>query len=116
MIQHAKRASRNGYGKYRLGAAIYNKKGKLISIGWNKHKTHPRYGSHIFSRIHAEGDALIKALKTRKSLRDSYIVVYRQNGNRAKPCPCCESMLREAGIKYVYYTDGDDTLKQMRLN
>jgi deoxycytidylate deaminase len=116
MIEHAKKASRKGYGKYQLGAAIYDKKGKLISVGWNKRKTHPRYGSFVFNRIHAEGDALIKALKTRKSLKDAYIVVYRNNGNKAKPCPCCESMLREAGLKRVYYTDGDDTLKQMRLN
>jgi len=115
MIAHAKRASENGYGKFQLGAAIYDKKGKLISVGWNKRKTHPKYGSFIYNRIHAEGDALIKALRSRKSLDGAYIVVYRKGGNRAKPCPCCEAMLREAGIETVYYTDGQNKVKEMTL-
>jgi len=116
MIEHAKKAARNGHGKFRLGAAIYDKKGKLISVGWNKPKTHPKYGSHLFNKIHAEGDALIKALRKTKTLKGAYIVVYRHRGNMAKPCPCCENMLREAGIERVYYTDGKDNLQQMRLN
>ena len=115
MIAHAKKASANGHGKFQLGAAIYDRKGKLISVGWNKPKTHPKYGSFIYKTIHAEGDALIKALKTRKSLKGAYIVVYRTKGNLAKPCPCCESMLREAGIEKVYYTCGDNQLKEMIL-
>jgi deoxycytidylate deaminase len=115
MIQHAKKASENGHGKFQLGAAIYDKKGRLISVGWNKPKTHPKYGSFIYKTIHAEGDALIKALKTRQSLKGAYIVVYRKRGNRAKPCPCCEAMLREAGIEKVYYTDGPNTVKEMIL-
>lgn len=116
MIEHAKKASLKGYGRFRLGAAIYDKKGKLVSIGWNKQKTHPKYGSFIFKRIHAEGDALIKALRSSKSLKDGYAVVYRRNGNVAKPCPCCETMLREAGLKEVYYTDGQEKLSKLQLN
>jgi len=115
MIEHAKKASKNGCGKYRLGAAIYDKKGRLISIGWNKQKTHPKFGSFIYNRIHAEGDALLKALKKKSSLKGSYIVVYRERGNLAKPCSCCEGMLREAGIEKVYYTNGSNTLKEMQL-
>tara|TARA_R100000008_G_scaffold40816_1_gene23443 strand:+ start:1977 stop:2324 length:348 start_codon:yes stop_codon:yes gene_type:complete len=115
MLVDAKRASEKGYGKFQLGAAIYSKKGKLISSGWNKHKTHPKFGSFLFKNLHAEGDALIKALKTRKSLKGSYIVVYRKRGNRAKPCSCCENMLREAGIEKVYYTDGEYKIREMYL-
>jgi deoxycytidylate deaminase len=116
MIEHAKKASEKGYGRFQLGAAIYDKKGRLISIGWNKQKTHPKYGSFIFNRIHAEGDALIKALKKTRNLKGAYIVVYRRRGNNAKPCHCCESMLRQAGIAKVYYTNGNKSLSTLQLN
>jgi deoxycytidylate deaminase len=114
IVEDAKKASENSDARFQLGAAIYSKKGKLISVGWNKSKTHPKYGSFIYNTIHAEGDALIKALRTKKSLKGAYIVVYRTRGNLAKPCPCCQTMLREAGISKVYYTD-DKQLKDMTL-
>lgn len=115
MIDHARKASEKGYGRYQLGAAIYDKRGNLLSTGWNKNKTHPKFGSFIFQRIHAEGDALIKALKRRKDLTGAYIIVYRTNSKNAKPCQCCENMLREAGIEKVYYTNEGD-VQELRLN
>jgi len=115
-IKHAKECSRNGYGKFRLGAAIYDKKGKLISKGYNKRKTHPKFGAGYYTRLHAEGDALLKALKSNEDIVGGYCVVYRNKGNLAKPCKCCESMLRESGISEVYYTYGNkDNLKYMEL-
>lgn len=107
-VKHAKAASEHGWGKFKIGAAIYSKKGRLISTGFNQDKTHPKFGSNEYQKIHAEGAALWKAIKNNASLEDAYIIVYRIRGNLAKPCPGCQELLRFHGIKTMFYTYGNN--------
>jgi len=96
-----------------ITAIIYDKKGRILSIGKNSYvKTHPKQALHaakvgrpekIF--LHAEMDAIIRC----KNLsRASKILVSRVSKKgkyvNAKPCPVCESAIKEAGIKNVEWT------------
>lgn len=88
--------------------AVIARGNKLVSIGHNKNKTHPKASKHPFQRIHAELSAI---LNSREDLRGCDIYVYRETRNgttgMAKPCIACESLIREVGISRVYYSDID---------
>ena len=93
-------------------ATLYDKRGKVISIGINSYKkTHPKQFRLAFSvglkekiYLHAEVDAIVKN-KKRKAYR---IVIkrfdFRGKETMAKPCPICQRAIEEAGIKIVEYT------------
>ena len=88
---------------YKLGAVIF-KHGKPIAKGYNKTKRglSKDYG-HWEGSLHAEIAALINA---RTDVKGSSILVARSTGGLARPCNECMAALKEAGIKWVYYTDG----------
>lgn len=96
-----------------ITAIIYDKKGRIISVGKNSYvKTHPKQAHHaarvgrpekVF--LHAEIDAIIrckdlsrasKILVSRISRKGKYV--------NAKPCPICQDAIREAGIEQVEWT------------
>lgn len=104
--------------KYGVGAVIFDEKFKPITIGYN-HVTSglipckvnsegcyrvANYGSdsnvnrYKYNRsIHAEQDALMKLMVTRKWQPNLSILV------TAHPCMHCAKLLAESGIKNVYY-------------
>ncbi len=63
-------------------------------------------------RVHAEVRAVLKA--GRKDIRCATIFIFRSNKNgkigMAKPCTLCEALLRDKGIKNVFYTTSDGTI------
>lgn len=96
-----------------ITAIIYDKKGRVISIGKNSYvKSHPKQARHackvglpekIF--LHAEMDAIIRC----KSLLKAHkIFVSRISAKgkyvNAKPCPICQDAIKEAGIQLVEWT------------
>lgn len=86
--------------KYKLGAII-EYRGMILGVGVNKCKTHPR--SHSFT-THAELSAILNA---RDDLKGATIYVARENFYgmaNAKPCPACQALLREVGIKEMFFT------------
>ena len=96
-----------------ITAIIYDKKGRVLSIGKNSYvKTHPLQAKHAHKVgrpqkefKHAEVDAIIRCRDLSKAYK---IVVTRiaRNGSyaNAKPCPICESAIKEAGIKKVEWS------------
>lgn len=91
--------------RFQVGAVIV-KKGKILGFGYNKRKTHPRYGSKEgFHTLHAEGDALWCCEKLGNDTKGATIIVYRRGGYNSKPCPDCQRHIKRAGIKKVIYTD-----------
>lgn len=97
----------------RHAAAIVYKK-RIISIGHNSLKTHPmmlEYGRRKGSLfLHAEIDAIIKALKSfgPEILTKCDIYVLRltrgiRRGN-SKPCEGCQRAIDAFGFKGVYHT------------
>ena len=99
--------------KQDLTAIIYDKRGRVLSIGKNSYiKTHPRMldyskavGLPDKMFLHAEVDAIIKCKDLSKAHK---ISVYRFNkvGDTllAKPCPVCQSAIEKAGIKFIEHT------------
>ena len=91
----------------RVGAVIV-RKGTPISVGKNSpQKTHPELSK--FSKlktVHAEVDAVIGI--ERHLIKGACMYVYREKRSGelgiAKPCPMCTAILRNYGVKKVYYT------------
>lgn len=109
-----------------IGAvAIY--KGTIVATAWNTNKTSPlqaRYNVYRFcadtpDKAHAEV-SLIQ--KLRWKFGDSLdwtkvsIYLYREykNGMLApsRPCPSCTALLKELGIKKIYYTTEDGYVEE----
>ena len=90
--------------QHHLSCVIVNKN-KIISMGWNQIKTSPK-SPHKYNMLHAEIHALLGV--PYEKLKGCKAYVYRQdkNGNLAisKPCKACETALKLAGIKKVYYS------------
>lgn len=91
---------------------------KIISSGHNsKIKCHAvqaridkeRFGCECAGRIHAEIDALLPLVKNRVDLTRASIYVYRQFKDGilalARPCEGCMSLIKQCGIKDIYYTN-----------
>jgi len=103
----AKNASKHSTYKIRVGAVISNK--KPIAVGFNKKKSHPRFSNpefNIHSCIHAEASAVINS--GRIDLNNYIIYIYREKKNRvpanARPCKECLKLLKEVGIRKIYYS------------
>ena len=96
-----------------LNAIIYDKKGRVLSIGQNSYiKTHPLQAKHaklaglddkVF--LHAEVHAIVRCKDLSKAHR---ILVTRWGKNGlplyAKPCPVCMSAIQAAGIEIIEYS------------
>ena len=115
-IKIAKKYTEESSHRWRM-AAILISGSQIISVGINKKKTHPlQKGKHAYS-IHAELDCLISAPFNK--IKGSYIVVCRKltNGDLAlaKPCNECQKLLKEYGIKKVYYSISDSKIGEILL-
>jgi deoxycytidylate deaminase len=99
--------------RFDLTAIIYDKRGKVLSIGKNSYvKTHPEMKKHgdkvglsckLF--LHAEVHAIVKCKQLHRAHR-ILVMRFDKDGNPklAKPCPVCESAIKAAGIKIVEHT------------
>lgn len=93
-------------------ALAYDKKGKLLSIGYNSYiRTHTiqakyarKVGKPDSVYIHAEIDALIKA-RGRK-VHKIHVMRILRDGTYAmsKPCPICRAALKDFNVKEVGWT------------
>lgn len=96
-----------------ITAIIYDKKGRVLSIGQNSYvKTHPLQAKHALQAgephkqfLHAEIAAIIRCRDLSKAHR-IFVSRVGKSGKPvlAKPCPVCESAIRAAGIKFVEHT------------
>lgn len=107
-----KMAQKSSY-KHKLGAVIV-KKGKILGLGHNALKTHPR-SNNPWHMIHAELSAVINSRE--EDLTDCSIYIYRETptGRIAPSFPCkyCLEMLKQLNIKEICYTDYDEFKKDV---
>lgn len=100
-FRHAiKAAGRSPHPRYKIGAALLDKRQRLIVSGHNQFKTHTKI--HGPQTLHAEIHALSRARR-----KSDHIVVVRICGNHfalARPCKSCMALLKKAGITHVDYT------------
>lgn len=96
---------KSDYPPHKLGAVIV-KRNSIIGIGFNKTKTHPKAKTR-YKTIHAEMAAI---LNTRmEDLSGCSIYIYRETKDGipalAKPCEYCLELIKQVGIKNIYYSD-----------
>lgn len=99
--------------KHQLTAVIYDKRGRVISIGQNSYvKTHPlqaKYADKVGlpdkQFLHAEIHAIIRCKDLSKAHK-IFISRWNKKGEPvlAKPCPVCQSAIEAAGIEIVEHT------------
>lgn len=108
-VKVAYEESKKSTHRHKLGAVIF-KHGKIISKGYNKTNrgVSTNYG-HWAGSLHAELAAIISA---RTSLIGSSILVARSTGNLTRPCESCMAAIKEAGIRYIYYTTSQGVDKE----
>jgi len=103
------------FNRFHHGCIIYNKK-HIISTGSNKKRSNgilAKYG-YYNCLLHAESDAILKA--DRNELKGASLLVIRIGKSKlcnSKPCSHCMALIKESGIKEVYYSGPDGELKHM---
>ena len=106
--------------RFKHGAVIYDKRGNILSVGFNKRRSTPalaRYG-YFNCWHHAESDAIIKALRAGHDLRGCSILVVRIGKNKlcnSRPCSHCMSIILDVGIGEVWHSNQDGELEEMIL-
>jgi deoxycytidylate deaminase len=103
---------------YRFGTILANKR-KLISMGVNRpYHTHTKSIGYRFDSIHAEVDCLLGVDSEKVKGATMYIFRLSRGGKPgiSKPCQRCEQILRDSGVKDVYYLDRNAEIRRMRLN
>lgn len=91
--------------------------------------TNNRRNSRMFKRVypngiafdsHAEMGAIKKALDMGIDLKGKtlWVIRFRKDGSIgcSKPCKYCEMLIREVGIKKVYYTQEDGSWAKIRIS
>lgn len=101
----AKSQSEQSSLRFKLGAVIKIGKKSRVSA-YNVHKTHGKLGSGRYNSLHAETHAILKAKKQGMDLKGATLYVYREGGLNSKPCPDCQRIIKQHGIKKVIYTNG----------
>jgi deoxycytidylate deaminase len=99
--------------KHSITALIYDKKGKLLSIGTNSYvKTHPiqakaakAVGEPCRIFLHAEIAAIVR-LKDWTKAHTMVLTRFKKDGSEglSKPCKACQHVINLTGIHNVYYT------------
>ena len=102
-----------------IGCVITNGNHRIISSGCNSTKSHPlqkKYNKERFEEdtqhsLHAEVDALLPLLKEDIDFSKVELYTYRAlaDGTMAmsRPCPSCMKLIKDLGIRNIYYTTQD---------
>jgi deoxycytidylate deaminase len=104
----AKKESRKSSYKHKIGAVVVSG-GSLLSKGYNQIRHAKEFKEYVVweESLHAERDALRK-VKSKDSLVGSTVFIYREhrNGNpaTATPCNACFNMIKQAGIKKIFFS------------
>lgn len=95
------------------GALIVYKNRKILGLGFNQQKTHPK-ASHPYKFLHAEVSALLST--EGESLKNCSVYIYRETKDKrqamSRPCASCMKTLKEAGIQKIYYTVDNGYLEE----
>ena len=118
MYYAAREKAMNNGRQYHL-AAILRRNGKVIRIGENTSKTHPRFKRKYpdgtwASHMHAE----MNVLRFAQPGDELEVMRFKKcNGfAMAKPCRWCMKYILELGIKKVKYTTSTGEWKEIKIN
>jgi hypothetical protein len=99
--------------------AFLVKKNKIVKIGWNRKRTHPKIAKHPYHDgyvgTHAELDVILKS--GLEDLNDHSMIVLRvdRKGRLAnsKPCTGCLSLLKSYNLSEVFYSDTEGKIEKL---
>jgi len=99
--------------------AFLIKNNLIEKIGVNKKRTHPEISKHPYHEgyvgIHAELDCILKI--DQEDLSDYKILVLRIDRKNkltiSKPCPGCQSLIKQMNIKETWYSDKNGHIIKM---
>lgn len=111
-------ANISDFPKVHIGCvAVYQ--GNIIGVGCNSNKTHPiqdyynRYRLHnqssVFSaKLHAEISCLLSIKDMNLNFSKVKLYIFRNMKDKSfgmcRPCPSCMAMIKDLGIRHIYYT------------
>jgi cytidine deaminase len=104
VVKAAQREANKSKERFKHGAVIFTGARRILSKGFNVHKTDPSFGSGNYTLLHAEGAAIKEAIRKGIELAGTSIFVYRLKGSPSKPCPGCQNLIEKYGIKKVLHT------------
>ena len=118
MYYQAKSLAINNGRQYHL-AAILRRNGRVIRVGENTDKTHPRFKRQYkdgtwASHMHAE----MNVLRFAEPGDEVEVMRFSKCGNHmtmAKPCKYCEAEFKKSGIAKVRYTNWDGEWEELKL-
>ena len=118
MYYRAKELAINNGRTYHL-AAILRRNGRVVKIGENTNKTHPRFRRQYAdgtwaSHMHAE----MNVLRFAQPGDEIEVLRFSKCGHlwtMAKPCSLCESEIKKSGIKRVRYTNWEGDWEELRF-
>lgn len=89
---------------YRVGAALMNKN-RVISIGWNSTKTHPKCPTK-YSR-HAEFNVFVGVSPLDVSGCTLFVarITKTNRASMAMPCKDCQMFLRALNLRRIFFTN-----------
>jgi deoxycytidylate deaminase len=91
--------------RHKTGAAIYDAKGNLVSVGWS-HVPEMTFKKTPFS-MHAEHHACRRAGHVMDAHSIIIVTIARKSGNitSGAPCSVCLDMLVQQGFKEIHYSE-----------
>ena len=109
MVSHSKQMKK----RHQITAVIYDRKGRVLSIGQNSYvKTHPVQAHYAVQAglphkqfLHAEIAAIIKCRELELAHR-IFVSRWDKQGNPclSKPCPVCMTAIAATNIKFIEHT------------
>ena len=118
MYYRAKKLAISNGRTYHL-AAILRRDGRVIRVGENTNKTHPRFKRRYedgtwASHMHAEMNVL-RFAKPGDHLEVMRFKKCSHSLTMAKPCGFCEEEIKKAGIASVKYTNWDGEWETLQI-
>ena len=118
MYYEAKEKATSNGRQYHL-AAILKRRGRIIRIGENTDKTHPRFKRQYkdgtwASHMHAEMNVL-RFAEPGDEIEVMRFTKCDYNWTMAKPCQLCVMHMREVGIRKVRFTNWKGEWEEMQL-
>jgi deoxycytidylate deaminase len=99
-----KLAAKSDHKDHKMGSILVQKN-RVISVGFNKLKTHAKSNTS-FKATHAEFDAIFGV--DQKLTKGSILYIWRgkKDGTSgiSRPCRFCAEIIKAAGIKGVFYS------------
>ena len=117
------------YDKVHIGACAVYKDKFIIARAHNTAKTNPTQYFYNRSRMEEKSDIMLKPARSHAEtqlyrkiryldidFKDVVVYIYRARKDDvralAKPCPSCEKLLRDLGVKIVCYTGNDSYIEE----